>query len=111
MRDPFVWVLSVTFVDAGRAYNPLFLYGGVGLGKTHLMHAIAHMIKERDSEARIAYVHSVRFVSDMVRALQHNSMNEFKTAYRSLDAQETGPLVTGHSSTRWTFSRLRVYSS
>jgi len=72
--------------NPGRAYNPLFLYGGVGLGKTHLMHAIAHMIKERDSEARIAYVHSERFVSDMVRALQHNSMNEFKATYRSLDA-------------------------
>jgi chromosomal replication initiator protein len=72
--------------NPGRAYNPLFLYGGVGLGKTHLMHAIAHLIKERDAEARIAYVHSERFVGDMVRALQHNSMNEFKTAYRSLDA-------------------------
>jgi chromosomal replication initiator protein len=72
--------------NPGRAYNPLFLYGGVGFGKTHLMHAIAHLIKERDSEARIAYVHSERFVGDMVRALQHNSMNEFKTAYRSLDA-------------------------
>lgn len=72
--------------NPGRAYNPLFLYGGVGLGKTHLMHAIAHLIKERDGEARIAYVHSERFVGDMVRALQHNTMNEFKTAYRSLDA-------------------------
>ncbi|HUA89032.1 MAG TPA: DnaA/Hda family protein, partial [Steroidobacteraceae bacterium] len=72
--------------NPGRAYNPLFLYGGVGLGKTHLMHAIAHTIKERDPEARIAYVHSERFVGDMVRALQHNSMNEFKTAYRSLNA-------------------------
>ena len=72
--------------NPGRAYNPLFLYGGVGLGKTHLMHAIAHLIKERDGDARIAYVHSERFVGDMVRALQHNSMNEFKTAYRSLDA-------------------------
>ena len=72
--------------NPGRAYNPLFLYGGVGLGKTHLMHAIAHLIKHRDEEARIAYVHSERFVSDMVRALQHTKMNEFKTAYRSLDA-------------------------
>ena len=70
----------------GHAYNPLFLYGGVGLGKTHLMHAIAHLIKERDTEARVAYVHSERFVGDMVRALQHNKINEFKTAYRSLDA-------------------------
>src|SRR3981081_2973811 len=72
--------------NPGRAYNPLFIYGGVGLGKTHLMHAIAHLIKERDSEARIAYVHSERFVSDMVWALQHNAMNAFKTASRSLDA-------------------------
>jgi chromosomal replication initiator protein len=72
--------------NPGSAYNPLFIYGGVGLGKTHLMHAIAHHIKQRDGEARIAYVHSERFVGDMVRALQHNSMNEFKTAYRSLDA-------------------------
>jgi chromosomal replication initiator protein len=72
--------------NPGRAYNPLFLYGGVGLGKTHLMHSIAHLIKDNDTEARIAYVHSERFVGDMVRALQHNSMNEFKTAYRSLDA-------------------------
>ncbi len=72
--------------NPGRAYNPLFLYGGVGLGKTHLMHAIAHFMRASNEEVRIAYVHSERFVSDMVRALQHNSMNEFKTAYRSLDA-------------------------
>jgi chromosomal replication initiator protein len=72
--------------NPGRAYNPLFIYGGVGLGKTHLMHAIGHMILERDSEARVAYVHSERFVSEMVRALQHNRINEFKTSYRSLHA-------------------------
>jgi chromosomal replication initiator protein len=72
--------------NPGCAYNPLFLYGGVGLGKTHLMHAVAHLVKARDSEARVAYVHSERFVGDMVRALQHSTMNEFKTAYRSLDA-------------------------
>ena len=72
--------------NPGRAYNPLFLYGGVGLGKTHLMHSIAHLIKDKDTGSQIAYVHSERFVGDMVRALQHNSMNEFKTAYRSLDA-------------------------
>jgi chromosomal replication initiator protein len=72
--------------NPGRAYNPLFIYGGVGLGKTHLMHAIGHMITGRDSDARIAYVHSERFVSDMVRALQHNRINDFKTNYRSLHA-------------------------
>ena len=72
--------------NPGRAYNPLFIYGGVGLGKTHLMHAVANKLKERNSEARLAYVHSERFVSDMVKSLQHNTINEFKTAYRSLDA-------------------------
>jgi chromosomal replication initiator protein len=72
--------------NPGSAYNPLFIYGGVGLGKTHLMHAIGHLIRERNPQARIAYVHSERFVSDMVRALQHNSINEFKNTYRSLHA-------------------------
>jgi chromosomal replication initiator protein len=72
--------------NPGRAYNPLFIYGGVGLGKTHLMHAVANKIKEINSEARLAYVHSERFVGDMVKALQHNTINDFKTAYRSLDA-------------------------
>jgi len=72
--------------NPGSAYNPLFIYGGVGLGKTHLMHAIGHLIRERNPGARIAYVHSERFVSDMVRALQHNSINDFKNTYRSLHA-------------------------
>jgi len=72
--------------NPGRAYNPLFIYGGVGLGKTHLMHAVANTIRERNNNARVAYVHSERFVSDMVKALQHNTINEFKTAYRTLDA-------------------------
>jgi chromosomal replication initiator protein len=71
--------------NPGRAYNPLFIYGGVGLGKTHLMHAVANRLKERNGEARLAYVHSERFVGDMVRALQHNTINDFKAAYRSLD--------------------------
>jgi chromosomal replication initiator protein len=72
--------------NPGRAYNPLFIYGGVGLGKTHLMHAVGHAITERDPEAKVAYVHSERFVSDMVRALQHNRINDFKQTYRSLHA-------------------------
>ena len=72
--------------NPGKAYNPLFIYGGVGLGKTHLMHAVGSVIRKRNPDARVAYVHSERFVSDMVKALQHNTMNEFKTAYRSLDA-------------------------
>ncbi len=72
--------------NPGKAYNPLFIYGGVGLGKTHLMHAVANKIKEHNGEARLAYVHSERFVGDMVKALQHNTINDFKSAYRSLDA-------------------------
>jgi chromosomal replication initiator protein len=72
--------------NPGKAYNPLFIYGGVGLGKTHLMQAIGHVIRERDPQARIAYVHSERFVSDMVTAIKHNTMNEFKSAYRTLSA-------------------------
>jgi len=72
--------------NPGRGYNPLFIYGGVGLGKTHLMHAVGHAILARKPDARVAYVHSERFVSDMVKALQHNQMNDFKAAYRSLDA-------------------------
>ncbi len=72
--------------NPGKAYNPLFIYGGVGLGKTHLMHAVANLMRERNPAARIAYVHSERFVSDMVRALQHNTIAEFKQTYRTLDA-------------------------
>ena len=72
--------------NPGMAYNPLFIYGGVGLGKTHLMHAIGNMVMAGRPDARVAYVHSEQFVGDMVRALQHNTINGFKAAYRSLDA-------------------------
>jgi chromosomal replication initiator protein len=72
--------------NPGKAYNPLFIYGGVGLGKTHLMNAVGNKLRQRNAEARVAYVHSEGFVSEMVKALQHNTINEFKTAYRSLDA-------------------------
>lgn len=72
--------------NPGRSYNPLFIYGGVGLGKTHLMQSVGNMMLANQTGARVAYVHSEQFVSDMVRALQHNTINEFKAAYRSLDA-------------------------
>jgi chromosomal replication initiator protein len=68
------------------AYNPLFLYGGVGLGKTHLMHAIGNQIIRNNSNAKVLYLHSERFVADMVKALQTNAMNEFKRYYRNVDA-------------------------
>ena len=67
------------------SYNPLFLYGGVGLGKTHLMHAVGNHIQINNPAARIVYLHSERFVSHMIKALQHNSIDEFKHFYRSLD--------------------------
>jgi len=70
----------------GQAYNPLFIYGGVGLGKTHLMQSIGNLIVEQRPNAQVAYVHSEKFVGDMVSALRHNTINEFKQAYRSLDA-------------------------
>lgn len=72
--------------NPGSAYNPLFIYGGVGLGKTHLMHAVGHMIIEKNPHANVVYLHSERFVADMVKALQHNAINDFKRHYRSVDA-------------------------
>ncbi|MEW6039106.1 MAG: chromosomal replication initiator protein DnaA [Pseudomonadota bacterium] len=72
--------------NVGRAYNPLFIYGGVGLGKTHLMHAIGNEILRANPAANIVYLHSERFVSDMVKALQHNAINAFKEFYRTVDA-------------------------
>jgi chromosomal replication initiator protein len=72
--------------NPGKSYNPLFIYGGVGLGKTHLMHAVGNAILENDPDARVSYVHSERFVSDMVKGLQHNKISDFKRTYRSLDA-------------------------
>jgi chromosomal replication initiator protein len=72
--------------NGGQSYNPLFIQGGVGLGKTHLMHAIGNRILERDPGARVVYLHSERFVQDMVKALQHNAISDFKRYYRSVNA-------------------------
>ncbi len=72
--------------NPGTAYNPLFFYGGVGLGKTHLMHAVGNLMLQKNPQARITYIHSERFVSHMVKALQHNTIDAFKQHYRSLDA-------------------------
>ena len=70
----------------GEAYNPLLIYGGVGLGKTHLLHAIGNQMLVNNPAAKIVYLHSERFVADMVKALQHNAISEFKRHYRSVDA-------------------------
>ncbi|MCP4210682.1 MAG: ATP-binding protein, partial [Halieaceae bacterium] len=72
--------------NPGSSYNPLFLYGGVGLGKTHLMHAVGNALKARNPEAKVVYLHSERFVQDMVKALQLNAISDFKRYYRSVDA-------------------------
>jgi chromosomal replication initiator protein len=69
-----------------HGYNPLFLYGGVGLGKTHLMHAVGNHLLKKNPSAKVVYLHSERFVADMVKALQLNAINEFKRFYRSVDA-------------------------
>jgi len=70
---------------AGEAYNPLFVYGGVGLGKTHLIHAIGNLLLQRNPQSRIRYIHAEQYVSDVVRAYQHKSFDDFKRYYHSLD--------------------------
>lgn len=71
--------------NIGKAYNPLFLYGSSGLGKTHLMHAIGNAVIEKNPNTNIVYLHSEKFVQDMVQAFQHNTINAFKDYYRSVD--------------------------
>jgi chromosomal replication initiator protein len=72
--------------NPGGSYNPLFIYGGVGLGKTHLMQAVGNALREHKPQAKIVYLHSERFVADMVKALQLNAINDFKRFYRTVDA-------------------------
>ena len=72
--------------NAGRSYNPLLLYGGVGLGKTHLMHAVGNALLQKNPNAKILYLHSQRFVQNMVKALQSGTMDQFMKLYRNVDA-------------------------
>ena len=72
--------------NPGGSYNPLFIYGGTGLGKTHLLHAVGNGILNTKQDAKIIYMHSERFVQDMVKALQNNAIEDFKRFYRSVDA-------------------------
>ena len=71
--------------NPGSAFNPVFIYGGTGLGKTHLLHAVGNGIMANKPDAKIVYMHSERFVQDMVKALQNNAIEEFKRYYRSVD--------------------------
>ncbi len=69
----------------GQLYNPLFIYGGVGLGKTHLMHAVGNRLLEDRPDAKVLYIHAEQFVSDVVKAYQRKTFDEFKEHYHSLD--------------------------
>lgn len=71
--------------NPGTAYNPLFIYGGVGLGKTHLLQAIGNHLKQQNPEAKVRYLHAERYVSDVVKAYEHKAFDEFKRQYHSLD--------------------------
>jgi chromosomal replication initiator protein len=72
--------------NPGGLYNPLFVYGGVGLGKTHLLHAAGNLMRERKPKAKVAYLHADSFIGEMVKALQRNTIDDFKMHYRSVNA-------------------------
>jgi len=69
----------------GKTYNPLFIYGGVGLGKTHLMHAIGHSIKERNKHLRVSYITSEKFMNELINAIRYDKTQSFRERYRSID--------------------------
>src|SRR5690606_2385957 len=84
--NQIAWSAALQVVERpGTAYNPLFLYGGVGLGKTHLLHAIGNAILERKPAARVRYIHAQDYFDEMVRGIQRKSLHEFKKKYQSLD--------------------------
>jgi chromosomal replication initiator protein len=84
--NQFAHAASMAVADMpARAYNPLFIYGGVGLGKTHLLHAIGHHILSRTRGVRISYVSCERFVNELIRSLRQDCMDEFRSRYRSID--------------------------
>jgi len=83
-RHAHAYALAVAESPA-KAYNPLFIYGGVGLGKTHLLQAICHRLREKFSEIKICYITSERFTNELIEAIQHHSTNSFRNKYRGID--------------------------
>ncbi len=84
--NQFAHAASLAAADApGKTYNPLFIYGGVGLGKTHLMHAIGHSIKERDRHLRVSYITSEKFMNELINAIRYDKTQSFREKYRSID--------------------------
>ena len=84
--NQFAHAASLGAADTpGKTYNPLFIYGGVGLGKTHLMHAIGHAIRQRDRHMRVSYVTSEKFMNELINAIRYDSTHSFREKYRSMD--------------------------
>jgi chromosomal replication initiator protein len=84
--NQFAHAASLGAADTpGKTYNPLFIYGGVGLGKTHLMHAIGHSIRLRDRHMRVSYVTSEKFMNELINAIRYDSTQSFREKYRSMD--------------------------
>ena len=84
--NQFAHAASVAVADApGKTYNPLYLYGGVGLGKTHLMHACGHAIKQRNPHLRVSYLSSERFMNELINSIRYDKTQSFREQYRSVD--------------------------
>src|SRR5699024_10582009 len=82
----FAHAASLAVAEApAKAYNPLFIYGGVGLGKTHLMHAIGHYVREHNPDAKVAYITSEKFANEFINAIMDNKSNSFRNKYRNID--------------------------